>query len=410
MLYLFDRDRALTVALPEYGTIVTTRRFSDESEWAGRFPSSSFDALREAYFAQVQGESELYLVEHVKRSSDDDGTYVEASGRSATALLHLRTVEGTLQWTSKPTGEIVSDLIATLTGDRALPGVTFGAGVTLGDSTTMQQSWGDMGDVVRLLLSSANLGITASLDGTDVVLDVYAPETVAVMMGEKYGNASTSSVGTDIKTWRNYAAVLGEIADDGSRVRVDVDQTDGDELRELYVDARDLQRAVTAAIPFTVATTDTFTATAHGLINENRVMLSDVTDGAPLVAAVYYWVISATENTFKVSNYRNGTAVNVTTAGSGNVTTIEKTSAQYAAVLAARGVEKLAEMRFIEYAEAMAATNLPPGALITYDSDIYSATLMCSESESTYESGAVRYDATLGEPPDTIDKSIRRIG
>ncbi len=244
MLWLFDEDRTQTAVLPEYESIVTTLRFSEHSSFSGKFPATAFSELDAAYFAQVQGEDELYLVEYVELVKDGDDSYAVASGRSATALLHQRIVEGTTRWSSKAPGLIVSDIIGTLTGDRALHGLTFGTGSTLGDAISMQQSWGDMGEVVRSILSAAYLGCRASLDGTDVVFDVYAPSEVSQAIGDAYGNASGAKLAHDDSGWKNYAIVMGE-GEGEDRVRLDVDaRVSGDELREVYVDASDLQSLV----------------------------------------------------------------------------------------------------------------------------------------------------------------------
>jgi hypothetical protein len=73
--------------------------------------------------------------------------------------------------------------------------------------------------------------------------------------------------------------------------------------------------------PITVTATnasDTFNATAHGLSDTNKVQFS--TDGtlpAGLLENQDYFVINSTANTFKVSLTSGGSAVNITTDGSG---------------------------------------------------------------------------------------------
>lgn len=76
-------------------------------------------------------------------------------------------------------------------------------------------------------------------------------------------------------------------------------------------------------IVFTVdPATDTFTATAHGLTNGQRVMVRNQngTLPSPLDTATSYYVISAATNTFQLSLTQGGGAVNVTTAGDGTNT------------------------------------------------------------------------------------------
>lgn len=71
--------------------------------------------------------------------------------------------------------------------------------------------------------------------------------------------------------------------------------------------------------------TDTFTSTAHNLVDGCRVQF--ITSGAlpvPLALNTTYFVISATANTFKVSAARGGTAIDITALGSGTLTVIEQ--------------------------------------------------------------------------------------
>ncbi len=75
------------------------------------------------------------------------------------------------------------------------------------------------------------------------------------------------------------------------------------------------------AASFTVDTgTDVLTAASHGLLDGDLVQLWNSTPAnlpAPGVNYKLYWVVSATTNTFQVSDTKGGTAVNFTSAGSG---------------------------------------------------------------------------------------------
>jgi hypothetical protein len=74
---------------------------------------------------------------------------------------------------------------------------------------------------------------------------------------------------------------------------------------------------------FTAATTDIITAAGHGFVNGDRVRVSSTTalpDG--LAAATTYFVIDATENTFKLSLADGGAAVDITDTGTGTHTVV----------------------------------------------------------------------------------------
>jgi len=74
-----------------------------------------------------------------------------------------------------------------------------------------------------------------------------------------------------------------------------------------------------SSMNFTAATTDVLTtATAHGLILNQRIKLSSTTTlPAPLLANTDYYVRDVTELTFKLSLTKNGAAIDITSTGTG---------------------------------------------------------------------------------------------
>ena len=69
------------------------------------------------------------------------------------------------------------------------------------------------------------------------------------------------------------------------------------------------------------AATDIITSAAHGLSNEDRVVLTTTTTlPAGLSLLTKYYIINATTNTFQLSATLNGSAVNFTDAGTGTHT------------------------------------------------------------------------------------------
>ena len=477
MLWLFDRNRAQTGVLVEYDSILTTRRFSEDSSWTGRFPSTSLDLLDAAYFCQVQGETELYLVEKVELVTEEGELSVLASGRSATALLHLRTIEGTMRWSSATPGTIISDMIASLTGARALPGLSFGTGDASGTAIDLERSWGDMGEIARSVLSQGTLGCRASLDGTGVIYDVYGPQTVAALIGDVYGNATGARLVHDDTEWRNYAYVLGE-TERPEKSAVTALATYGGSLTGTASDVSAVDAAVAnvvesaangltlqfafGAIPAGSKDLElVIVGYYNGAPNASHFMLTQIAeDGStfstlqaltmqgagsskqeyripiPLSAWPAAGRIRLTHNVttynavhvlyvnYAVIEYkapREQVEVDMTDGAerrelyvdardlqSQDADDVNMLIADYQALLEVRGKEKLADTRRIEYADASVDTPLNPGDVSWYDGRIWSAELMASESSTTYEKGMARHGVTLGEPPATLRKTIRR--
>lgn len=241
-VWLFDSAGAALYEVAEFESIITTERFREHSEWSGRFPASAYTKFTEAYFAIVSGEPEVYLVEDITLKTDRDGQTVEVGGRSASALLHTRTIVGTLTWDTLTAGAMIADMMGDFTTTRALP-LVFGTGDTVGSTFSLQRSWGDCGEIALEILAAQSLGMRTRMDGATVKLDVFAPNYTDTILGEAYGSADSSTYEKAKGSWRNYAYVLGEGVGD-ARMQVTVDQTASGERRELYVDASDLQKGV----------------------------------------------------------------------------------------------------------------------------------------------------------------------
>jgi hypothetical protein len=80
----------------------------------------------------------------------------------------------------------------------------------------------------------------------------------------------------------------------------------------------------------------------------------------------------------------------------------------YLANLAARGAEKLAEQRAVEFAEATLTTARNPGDIVWYDSGRWTVELMVTESTRVNEGGTITYSAAIGDAPVTLKRAIRR--
>lgn len=333
MLWLFDSSLDVTTAIAEYESIVASPRYGEHSKIAGRMSVGDIDALRAATYAMLEGDERVYLVERVAEVEGEDGnSHVEVEGREASALLHGRTVAGTLKYAATAAGAIVSGIMASFTGARALP-LTFGNGATLGTARDFQTSWGDAGDTILEVIKESGLGFATRLSGTTIYLDIVEPTDDGELIGEAFGDGVARRFERNIADWCNFAYVLGEGEGD-ARVQVTVDETDGAARRELYVDARDLQRTI---------------------------------DG-------------------------------VTTP-----------LADYQALLAQRGREKLAEMRAIEFVEAQVSEAKNVGSVVWYDSGRWSVSLMVTGIDIISEGGAVRHIVTLGDTPPSVRAMIKRL-
>ena len=92
------------------------------------------------------------------------------------------------------------------------------------------------------MCQSEDIGFRSVRNNGIINIEFYKPEQKPnLLFSQKFGNLSIDSIKLSTSVFKNYAIVLGE-GEGENRVRVDVDQTNGNERRELIVDAKDIQK------------------------------------------------------------------------------------------------------------------------------------------------------------------------
>lgn len=126
-----------------------------------------------------------------------------------------------------------------------------------------------------------------------------------------------------------------------------------------YFDRTLLQFTFTA-FTMTIASPSVFTATAHGLVNADTVILE--TDGAlPTGFAVdtQYFVVSSTANTFQLSLTSGGASINGTGSQSGNHAFLKLNASPGIVTLHHRALCRKAALMFFTYSNSFKIGNLP---------------------------------------------------
>lgn len=348
-VWLYNRDLEVTGIITDYASVVTTRKFFDVGEFAGKFSLGDFSALSAAKFLVVDDETEVYVVEYVREvTSPKDGSepYVEVKGHDAVCMLGWRSLTAPLTYSGEYLLTAYTDVhVSTLEGNE-IPKVLIGFAdptEAAGISVDVQLDAGPLDEATFKLLGPIFFSMRSRLSIETVVdietghetktpfirLEVYRSSESDALLGDLYGNGASSSYTVDESYWRNAALVVGE-----GGFTVGVDFTGGTEdRREIYVDASSVARTV------------------------DGVTLSDF-------------------------DYRH--------------------------LLASRGVEELAKYRRIECAEAELSVLVNTGDVSWYDSARWSASLMVTESKTTRENGEKSYSALLGEPPANLARKIRK--
>lgn len=180
-----------------------------------------------------------------------DGDEIKVTGRMGSSMLEQHIITPTINFTGTVENamrKIVSDnaIIA-----RPISGLTLGALNNFVQTCSFQASYKSVLTVVEALGKSAPLGFRVRLDvpNKQWIFEVYGgidrtvTQTVRpyVLFSEEFQNINSPKYTSNIVGHKNYAYVGGE-GDGTARIIVEVDQTNGQPRRELWVDAKDLQK------------------------------------------------------------------------------------------------------------------------------------------------------------------------
>lgn len=160
-----------------------------------------------------------------------------ASGKQATQVLNDVAFIGTINEGSK----IDSSIEKAYNGSNKFKNVEV---VSSGLSETYKHQISNKHflNLCETMCQSEDIGFRSVKNNGIINIEFYKPEKKKnLVFSRKFGNLAVDELTFSDSNFKNYAIVLGE-GEGENRVRVDVDQTNGNERRELIVDAKDIQK------------------------------------------------------------------------------------------------------------------------------------------------------------------------
>lgn len=194
---------------------------------------------------------EAGIIEGVAVGENSGVEEITATGRFGSCQLCQRIITPTINYSGAVElgmHKVVSDnAITTRPIDRLTLGVVQGYAETCAFQATGKNAQATL----TALAKASGLGYIARLDvpGRQWVFEVYkgtdksVTQSTApyVLFSDEFGNIDGPQYTYNEQAFKNFAYVAGE-GDGSARVIVEVDQTNGGPRRELWVDARDLQK------------------------------------------------------------------------------------------------------------------------------------------------------------------------
>jgi hypothetical protein len=243
--YVFDNNRQLIGVVESFQYFRWTRRYSRPGSFELKAIGSTDNAnlLKIGNYIWKSDDTELGMIERIELNQDEKET-ITASGRFATALLDRRIVWGTevLNGDISPCiGQLIANhLINPSEADRAITYVAFGV-TALGINVKTQVSYKNLLDTVTELCDATDVGIrTTFTPKTGVlVMNLYQGGATQAVFAREYENLISQNF---IQSVTDYAdtALIGGQGEGADRVLATINGASGEERREIFIDARDL--------------------------------------------------------------------------------------------------------------------------------------------------------------------------
>lgn len=244
-LYIYDRDDGLVGVLEAATSIRWRRRYFEPGEVEIHVPASrgNLELLAEGRIIRRTDRIESAIIEGIKVDGDDLGI----TGRMLSSMLERAILSK--RYTLKGTAE--QAMLALIPeGARVVPELTAAEATGVGGGgVEIQATYKNLLTVEERLARAAGLGFRVRYEPSVMAFEVYTgtdhsvlqKERPVVIFSDEFGNLADPQYTKTSTGYKNRAYVAGE-GEGTDRVVVVVDLSEGEEIRELYVDARDIQQ------------------------------------------------------------------------------------------------------------------------------------------------------------------------
>ncbi|GHU69158.1 hypothetical protein FACS1894184_12650 [Clostridia bacterium] len=245
-LLIYNTSRELTGVLESIEYFKWTRRYSKAGSFVIKAIGSSENAalLQIGNYVWKNDDQEIGMIEHLELSQTDK-EMITVSGRFVTALLDRRIIWGT-EFLNGDIGACIGQmidhhLVHPTDPARQVDFVSF-TSPSFGIPVHNQVSYKNLYEVVTDLCDAADVGIrTVFTPQTGaMVISLYQGVMTQAVFSREYENLISQTFIHNIAESRDTVVVAGE-GDGEERMLVSIDGASGEDRREIFVDARDLQ-------------------------------------------------------------------------------------------------------------------------------------------------------------------------
>lgn len=246
-LYIFDRSQGFQDIVDDATSIRWRRKYFEPGEVEIHVPASKgyMDLLREGRVIRRTDRREAAIIEGVEIDRND----MAVTGRMLSSLLDRAILSKRYTLRLAPEKAMKALIVE---GTRVIPELSAAAAAGLeGAVVDLQATYKNLLTVESRLARTSGLGFLVEFRGPgEMVFDVYAgvdrsvtqADRPRVIFSDEFGNLTAPKYSKTSAGYKNRAYVGGQ-GEGADRVVELVDLTaEGEEVRELFVDARDLQQ------------------------------------------------------------------------------------------------------------------------------------------------------------------------
>ncbi len=253
-LILLDKDFKICGIVEKYTSLRWIRRYFSVGEFELVMSSEYLETAKGAAYIYHTANDETAIIEDVLYISDGGGSLV-LSGRMLEALLYDRVIVGTEVYKGNLESILRSVLMENaMVGARKIDKLTLGPSHSFANQVNCQVTGKTLADTYYTLLYPHGMSYKLRYDYLEdrIFFEVYAgvdrssvqTKNANVIFSSSYENIRSLAYHRNDAEEKNYVTVAG-CGLGADRVIYTIDRTSpGKRRRELYVDARDLQKRV----------------------------------------------------------------------------------------------------------------------------------------------------------------------
>lgn len=251
-LYIYDRSINQLGIIDIYSSLRWRRKYYEpgEIELHCTLTDENKSMLKSGNIIRRKDRTEFAVINSVE--INNDSKEITVKGSMGSVILKDRIITPTVSFSSAAVEMAMQNIVySNCILNRPISNLSLGTLAGYTATCSFQATYSNVLDVLKSLGKSANLGFRMRLDAENkkIIFEVYAGTNHStdqstnpiVTFSEEFENLTSEQYIYNDANYKNFAYVGGE-GEDSNRIIITVDNTNGEERRELFVDAKDLQK------------------------------------------------------------------------------------------------------------------------------------------------------------------------